>query len=90
MALWGRYIKTQYKEGEMTEKGEIIVRKTIIGKIIIRKGMKAAEMMDNFFCIQGCCPRTTLYLESAAKLMRKSDEELELLIEDLVKLPDIS
>ena len=67
----------------------IITEEAIIGQVIMQKGMQAAEKMDDFFCIQGCCPGTSLCLEAAAKLMRKSSEETELLIEDLNKLPDI-
>jgi hypothetical protein len=68
----------------------MISENSIIGKVIMRKGMDAGELMDKFFCeATCCCPGTTERLGHAAELLDKT-EGLPGLIQKLNELSDIS
>ena len=61
---------------------------TTVGEVIIRKGMEAAKIMDEFFNVKGCCACTTHKLTYAAHLSGRGNE-LPSLLEVLNALPDI-
>jgi len=64
-----------------------IAKESVIGKVILQKGIEAAEIMKKFFCIGKCWTDTTLKLEHIAHLAGKEDN-LPVLLKELNKLPD--
>ena len=66
-----------------------ITGETTVGQAICQKGVEAGRMMDDFFCVRGCCARTTQKLEYAANIANKASK-LPALLRELNGLPDVN
>jgi iron-sulfur cluster repair protein YtfE (RIC family) len=68
-----------------------IIAEDTIGSAIIRKGEKAGEIFDRYFCDDDerhCCAGTSLLIEFAAGI-KKQTHNLPALLKELNALPDI-